>query len=236
MKSSKINLGRILKEVDDLVDQIPIKGKPHDVLLYSYMLSLFDICNDINFLYSKDRFRNIPVLVRSFIETYIDMKLISVDIKFIDPLILKADKEEKKKLNGLLKGGNISKRDIEILSKALSQVDKAIEDRSVSISKDYKIQSISDKFKKLGMSWFYETQYNELCAFSHNEIRKIEERHIKYNGDSVVILDHLNRNQPEEINRIISITESFLVDALTSINNKTGLDCTDQLKRIEEMK
>lgn len=236
MKSTKNNLGKILKEVDDLVDQIPKNGKPHDVLLYGYMLSLFDICSDINFLYTNDRFRNIPVLVRSFIETYIDMKLISEDIKFIDPLILKADKEEKKKLNGLLKGENISKKDIELLSNALSKLEKAIEDRSVLISKDYKIQSISDKFKKLDMSWFYETQYNELCAFSHNEILKIEQRHIKYIGDSTVILNHLSKNQPEEINRIITITESFLVDALTTVNNKTNLDCTEQLKRIEEIK
>lgn len=232
---TKHNLGRILKEVNDLVDKIPTKGKHQEALLYGYLLSLFDIGFDIYFLYTKDRFRNIPVLVRSFIETYIDMKLISNDINFVHSLILKADWEEKRKLVNLLKDEYVSEKDKELLSNALSQVEKDINDRSTSLSKEYEIRSISDKFKKLGMSWFYETQYNDLCAFSHNEIRKIEQRHIEYNGGEKVILKHLTQNQSEEISRFISITETCLVDVLTTINSKTDFDCTEQLKRIDEL-
>lgn len=216
MTLTKHNLGSILKEINDLVDYIPSKGEPREALLYGYLLSLFDIGSDIHFLYTNGRFNNIPVLVRSFMETYVDMKLISNDIDFVNPLLLKADKEEKKKILSLLKEETISEEAKEMLSNALSQVEEDISERS----KNCKAQSISNKFEKLGMSWFYETQYNELCAFSHNEIRRIEQRHIEYNGEEKIILKHSIRNNSEEINRFVSITETYLVDVLTTVNNK----------------
>lgn len=232
MTMTKYYLGGILKEINHLVNNIPAKGKPQEVLLYGYMLSLFDIGSDIDFLYTNDRFKNIPVLVRSFIETYVDMKLISNDIDFVNSLLLKADEEEKKKLLNLLKEETISEENKEILSNALSQVEKDISERS----KNYKSQSISNKFEKLNMSWFHKTAYNDLCAFSHNEIRKIEQRHIDYNGDSNVTLNHLNQNKSKEVDLFISITETYLIDVLTIINIKTSLDCTKQLNRIKELK
>jgi len=104
-------LSKILKLIESLIERIPTKDSKENIVLYSYLLSLFDISSDILFLVKNNRFKNIPVITRSFLETYIDLLLLSKSNEYIYTLMKKADEEEINKINGFLEFNEIEENE-----------------------------------------------------------------------------------------------------------------------------
>ena len=196
MNKNHEKLNRILKYSDQLIDKIPDQSNPHKIFIFTYYLSLFDIANDIVLLADNNRLNNIPTLVRSFIETYIDMELLAQNENYIHVLIVKAEEEEIRKLESILNKNDLTP---EIRKQFTKQKQDAEQSLTSHKNRDNIpiFKSIKDKFRALNMLDFYNISYNDLCGHTHNNAKQIEQKFISMNADQTkVTLKHLAKNNP----------------------------------------
>ncbi len=220
MQHSKIeSLSNILKEADKLVDKIPKVSNHEDFLYYLYFLSLYDISENIYFLIKHNKLRNTPILVRTFLETYIDLKTLLKEPSYINNYIIKDLNFELNKLNTISSPSNPIENQ-EIKSRVL-MLKNEINERKLTalpLALDYK-----EKFNNLDLLLLYQTTYNELCSFSHNSISQIEKRFLTPINNSSVILNHLAKPKIKDYEEYLDLVETRLKEVINIISQKINL-------------
>ncbi|MEP5364969.1 MAG: DUF5677 domain-containing protein [Reichenbachiella sp.] len=229
---SQISLNKLLRLTDSLVDKIPKNSSEYEILLYAYFISLHDLADDINFLFKNKRYNGLPVLARSFLETYVDFRLLSLDVRFANSLILKAYKEHKNVINSILDWNQVDEKERVKLIQQLNTLTECINERIDFEESEFRVDTIKEKFKKLDLLWLHRTAYNELCAFAHNRITIIEQKHIEKLKANTVVLKHKVREEFRQLELVVSLTVTYLTDTIKIIEQKTNLDCSDILNSI----
>jgi Family of unknown function (DUF5677) len=187
-------LESILKDTDEIFKASPKELHKPDIYLLSLLLSLYDITTDIYYLTKQNSFISIPSLVRNFMDTYIDILLIQEDKENIFHFTLKDYKLKLKSVKSKLKEEyqpilNLSNDKIKRLVIKKDELESDIEILEEQISGN-KLDNIKIKYKKVGMLWFYETFYNDLCSHTHNSPEIIEFRHIETKNNKVNLKYH----------------------------------------------
>lgn len=225
-------LKRIFDLSDHLTFQLPKSSEPTEIVKLLYLFAFDDLAEDILLLIDRNRFNNIPLLMRSFFETYLDFKLILKDEAHIHSLILKAQKEEVKIPTSLLKN-NLNEDQKAVLNSAK---DFLIKDNQERVEAGYNSMTIKDKCKKLGLEDIYELHYNELSAYCHNAILVLERKYLSYSAEEgKIIFNHRMRSNPSLIEHHISLINLIYLNILSSLNDEFQFGIDDTLNELSQI-
>lgn len=210
---------------EQVIDKFPTAGTPIDVIYCTYFLSIYGVIKDIQILLASNRFRNVPILIRSFFEAYVDFKIVLDDPEKIQPFILKSDEEELRVIDALLKAEH---------NEALQHRSKLLKEEIVARkSRAIKSPRIKDKFEMINMGWFYDLFYNRLSSHSHNDIKEIGRKFILLKGEGSVILKYIPEDCDREGLVYLELLTFYFLEVIKSINNKLTLGMEEQIKQIE---
>ncbi len=152
------------------------------------------LCNEILYLVKNNMTASSEIILRSVLESYIDLKCLVDDPSYID-VIYQSEREQdikyyKNRSSNNPYNRNISKEEVEKKLKKLS---------SKNDKKSH--MSFFDKFKKADELNAYHTVYNNLCRHSHGNITALASKTFD-NGR--VVIDKLSSKT--ELNLICSST------------------------------
>jgi hypothetical protein len=176
--------------------------------LFSRINSLSD---EIIFLARNSRFTSSQILMRSALETYIDLKCLVDDDTFIDVLMQAERKSEITYLKNFDHSnryyGSISKDSVENkLSELNSSNDK---------SKNF---NIYDKFNKANELEAYKTVYNHLCRFSHGNLTALASKN--FEDDKIKLNTSITDS---ELIFILSSSINLAIASSIEVSSKLGL-------------
>ncbi|AJI47825.1 hypothetical protein IB633_03730 [Francisella philomiragia] len=130
------------------------------------------LTEELLFLARNSRYTSSQILMRSIIETYIDLKCLVQDDSFIDVLMQSERESEIKYLENFSPNnryyGFHSENDIQVrLRELYRENDKK------------KRMNIYQKFEKMDELGFYRTVYNYLCRHTHGNITALASKHFE---------------------------------------------------------
>ena len=230
-------LDDVLKYADDIFETVPKSMERNNVYILALLFSLYDTVNDINHLTKAKRLLNIPSLVRNFMDSYIDLLLIQKDNDLIFHLLLNNSKNKLKAIQGKLKVENklVFNYDSQQI-KDLEKQKREIESDNTELNKKIKrplIKQISTKYEEVGMLWFYETIYNDLCSHTHNSLDMIEFRHIDQVNHDKVILKYCQEYDYKKYEWCYLLLLNYFHDSLVVGNQLLGLKKDIMISAIE---
>jgi len=219
----------VLDDVDFIVKTLPKKVNPVDVLSISLFFTMIGILTDINHLIRLNRYLSVPALVRNFMDAHIDLMLVLSDSKNVNRLLHKVYNEKIKTLEGRFKHKEFNsnheeiKKQIVKAKSKLSLVKKQTESPKLEIK---------DKFKAVGLGWFYDTIYKDLCSHTHNGLDAIELRHVRLESKKVKLKHYQSTNLKDYV-LYISIPLNYLPVSVRHLNTHLKLKCDSQIEGIE---
>ena len=160
-------------DVDRLISLHKENLYEHTLLAYSS--SLLDLADAIITLSVTGKLSGIPILYRTFSETFVDFHNLSSDRNYGYRLQSNRLKEWIKVLE------HLDPKHLEWLKES-NELDDLVEfeaqlvKEKAELSDQYKPIKISAKFDLAGLKDFYETMYNELCSDSHSNLRSVRSR------------------------------------------------------------
>ena len=145
------------------------EAEKYILILHTRINSLSD---ELIFLAKSSKFTSSQIILRSVIETHIDLKCLVDDDSFIDVLKKSERESEIKYLKNFdssnMYYGSQSKDDVENI---LEELDRN-KDKS-------KCMTIYQKFEKVDELDFYRTVYNHLCRHTHGNITALASKHFE---------------------------------------------------------
>lgn len=145
----------------------------HSLLVYSR--SLLDLADAIVVLYDTRKLSGIPILYRTFSETFVDFHNLSEDKSYGYRLQSNRLKEWIKVLN------NLDPKHLLWLEESaelddLGEFKELLLKEKSDLNEKYQPIKIGTKFELAGLKDFYDTIYNELCSDSHSNLRSVRSR------------------------------------------------------------
>ncbi|EHE7894601.1 TPA: DUF5677 domain-containing protein [Vibrio parahaemolyticus] len=143
--------------------------------LLAYSRSLLDLADAIVTLSDTGKLSGIPILYRTFSETFVDFHNLSTDKLYGYRLQSNRLKEWIKVLD------NLDPKHLSWLKESaeLDDLDgfkeQLLKEKS-DLNEKYKPIKIGAKFELAGLKDFYDTVYNELCSDSHSNLRSVFSR------------------------------------------------------------
>ncbi|HBB9946914.1 hypothetical protein JHS95_06795 [Vibrio parahaemolyticus] len=152
----------------------------HESSLYRYSLlaysrSLLDLADAIITLSDAGKLSGIPILYRTFSETFVDFHNLSTDQLYgyrlqsnrLKEWIKVLDNLDPKHLSWLKESAELD--DLDAFKEQLFR-------EKSDLNEKYKPIKIGAKFELAGLKDFYDTIYNELCSDSHSNLRSVFSR------------------------------------------------------------
>jgi hypothetical protein len=177
-----------------------------DKVIASYMARLLALTDDIFTLMNINQYSSVEILMRSVLETYIELRCVLEDKEYLESLELNAQLERRKyykqfKYDNPFYGNESSEEVEEILSKIPNK----------------NPMSVFDKFKKENEVDAYNTLYAFFCRFSHGGLQALASKHL---GGSNVILQ---KQPPESWSKFVEEScLNVIVATLTEVLERFG--------------
>lgn len=191
---------RIIKLRSHVDKLIPLyKQNLYKQTLLAYCSSLLDLADVIITLSDTGKLSGIPIVYRTFSETFVDFHNFSSDRSYYYRLQSNRLKEWRKVLD------NLNPKHFEWLKES-AELDDLIEFKAQLIKEEAELKDqfkpirIGVKFDLANSKDFYDTFYNELCSDSHSNLRSVFSRL------------HLDGNDPK-----IQLCISTIPQALTEL-------------------
>lgn len=228
-------LDEILKDVDELIKTFPEKSEKVNGFTIGMFFTMIEITTDIGHLVKIKRFVSIPSLVRNFMDTYVDLLLITLDQKNIYPLMLKVYDDNRKVLEGKINNGPHFIKD----KNELAEINKRLIEKKTKIGEikkktGSKIFTSKDKYKNVGLLWFYETIYRDLCSQTHNGLSSIEERHIEQVDADKILIKYLQPFEVKDFYECIIVLLNYFHASVGVINKTLNLKQNLIVERMEK--
>lgn len=198
----------------------------HVVSLYG---SIIELSSSVKELYVAGHFSAIPVVLRTILEAYVDLRNLCMDPKYGYSLTINSSKESIKFLKAAKDDKNVYARMIARdpdIDKHISDYEQQIESLKGKGSKGL---TIKDKFDKADMQDEYLTIYNMLCAATHNDIRALRARHIVIE-ERAFSLEIFKQEDSETMYEILGITSELLLRATYEIHALLGSKRDEELQ------
>jgi len=177
--------------------------------LFASLIEFSDCCVKLARL---GAFTGIPVLGRSAIEAYVDLKNLIEDGAYLGVLELAHDKEWARLIEQAVEHDNpfvASLANLSDVEEHRSRLDARI--RQTLADGVPKRMTKEDKFRKAGMSQEYEAIYGVLCAAAHNSPSALIGRHIDVNTWPVQFV--VGRRDPAWVDSTTSALAALLRSA-----------------------
>lgn len=156
---------------DKLFSDIKFKNQKEKFILV-LEARINSLTEELLFLARNSRYTSSQILMRSTIETYIDLKCLVQDDSFIDVLIQSERESEKKYLENF--SPNNKYYGLQFENDVQNRLKKLYKDNDKS-----KHIRIYQKFEKVGELDFYRTVYNYLCRHTHGNITALASKHFE---------------------------------------------------------
>lgn len=229
-------LDEILTDADKLIGALPKDGNKFDVLSISMFVTMIDIVTDINHLVKINRYLSIPSLVRNFMDTYVDLLLVTSNSENVYPLLYKVYSDElkvlKAKINPLHSSFFKDNNDLEAIEKQITEKENDLIELRKLVGSN-KLKTIRVKYERVKLLWFYETIYSDLCSQTHNGLNSIERRHIFPKTEDKILIKYLQSFDTQDYFKyILTLLIHFHV-SIESINKSLNLKCDSLIEEVE---
>ncbi|API87296.1 DUF5677 domain-containing protein [Francisella uliginis] len=218
---------------DKLFSDIKFKNQKEKFILV-LEARINSLTEELLFLARNSRYTSSQILMRSTIETYIDLKCLVQDDSFIDVLIQSERESEKKYLENF--SPNNKYYGLQFENDVQNRLKKLYKDNDKS-----KHIRIYQKFEKVGELDFYRTVYNYLCRHTHGNITALASKH--FEDDKIKLNRSLISNSEftfilsSSINTAIASTlevlEEFNFKAENTILFREFIDDVNKLANID---
>lgn len=136
-------------------------------------------------LMQQGMYSSVPVILRSFVEAYIDFKNVILHPEYKEQMIAQHLNEKKRMLVNARDERNEYLKHIHDISDYEEEIDKVYEElRNLKKKKIYPM-SIAKRFKQAKATDLYNSIYAYLSSFSHNILSALEARHIEKSDGSI---------------------------------------------------
>jgi len=234
-----------LKEIVDLAtkaisSQESINNNAKDLYIASFSSSIIQYTDAIVSLIESDKLIAIPPILRSILESYVELLNLCKHENYVYVLTSNHLKKKIKKLQVTFEEPDnpFLQHTIEHYGDRGGEIKKLRQQKNTSdqhTSKfDIDITRIKDRFELAGIKDAYAGIYTQLCEDTHNEIVKVESRHLIKSGQSTEF-SVLTNWKLEEISHHVITTIEILKSSL--INTFHHLDFENQddfLPKIEK--
>ncbi len=226
----------VLASADVVLENLPKEVDRESLYMLTLILTLYDITTDINHLTKARRFLNMPSLLRNFMDSYVDLLLIEKDKKFILQILLKDCESRLKLIKGKINPeyNSCFKNELEEINHQKKE-QQGLESYAQSLRQAINepiISNVKNKYKQVGMLWFYETIYNSLCSHTHNSTGILESRHIEA-SDSKVILKYCQEYDYKDYRCYYEFLLYYFYDAIKILNEKMILKQEEIIGKME---
>ena len=230
-----------LEEIMSFASELKFDSKhilhQHVVSLYG---SIIEFSSTIKELYTSGHHSAIPIILRSMMEAFVDLKNLCQDPKYGYSLTINSRNESLRFLKA-------AKENPQVYSE-LKARDPDFEQHIISLknevddlkNKGNKALNIRDKFEKVCMAHEYQTTYSMLCTATHNDMRSLIERHMVIDSDTVS-LEIFKEEDIDTLYELFGIASELLLRAsyeihgLLNSGEKNKLNSLrDELNRIIE--
>lgn len=223
-----------LEEVSSLAKEFRFDSShalhQHVVSLYG---SIIEFSSTIKELYKSGHHSAIPIVLRSILEAFVDLKNLCQDPKYGYSLTINSREES---LRFLKAAKDNQKVYAELVAQDpdfdlnYSNLKKEIESLK---SKGNKGVSIRKKFDDAGMANEYQTIYSMLCTATHNDIRALSVRHMIIDGDSLS-LEIFKKEDIDTIYEFFGIASELLLRASYEIHGLLNSGKENKLKLLRD--
>lgn len=229
--------------IQALSSQEEINKIPLELYIASFYSSITQYADAICSLIENNKLIAIPPIFRTLLEAYVEfLNLCKYKENYTDVLLSmslwnKINKFEatfKEPENPFLKDTIENYEDIgaEIrnLKMIKGRIDKNIEDFNGDI------KQIKTRFELAGIKDAYTGIYSQLCEDSHNGLLRIEDRHLKKEGDEVSLTIQTNwtiNNIAAHAITTIDILKSVLINAANHLNFSNVDNSIKEIEKIE---
>ncbi|PFG56357.1 hypothetical protein ATG66_2689 [Vibrio sp. ES.051] len=203
---------------DEVLSSIKMTNH-RDKVVASCMARILGITDDIQILLISRQYSSLEILMRSVLETYIELKCLLEDESYIEKFDLNCQLEERKYYKQF-------KPDNPFYS-GVSQ--EKVESILASIP-NKKPMAVFDKFKKVNEVDAYNTLYAHFCRFSHGGLQALASKH--FDDNNVVI----QKSPSKESMKFIEESSFNVVIATlfeTSLYFKASEDLTNQIASLK---
>lgn len=182
---------------------------------------------DVSNLVKANRLISIPALVRNFMDTHVDLLLVTKDPQNIYPLLFKTYNEELKVLKSKVSPSNamVFNHSQDQMNQLMHQIENTKRDvKELEIlTGSNKIKSTKEKYQKVDLLWFYETIYNELCSHTHNALSALEFRHIEQMPEGNVVIKYMQHYDIKDYYRYLLTMVTYFFDAFVILSESLNL-------------
>lgn len=230
-------LDEILDDANKLIQTLPKEIGRFDILSITMFFTMIDITTDINLLIKNNRYLSIPSLVRNFMDTYVDLLLVTSDSKNVYPLLHKVYSEEQRALKAKIKPLHSSlfikdNSDLETTNKQITEKENELNELKKLVGSN-KLKTIKDKYERVNLLWFYETIYNDLCSQTHNGLDSIERRHIDLKTEDKILIKYLQSYYTRDYFVYILILLNYFHASIGVINKLLDLKCDSLIAAVQ---
>ncbi len=167
-----------LKIFNAICEEIPYELQYDTATILAYYLALKNLGKDILILARNNNTINIPILTRTSLDLYVDVRLINKDSSNIYRLYLTSLYAKKKQAEELFKLSTFGKEDYSNEYDELIDEIRTIEAKVGAV----KYLTSKDKYEAADCIWEYQVLFRELSKYSHLSIDQLTSKYISANN------------------------------------------------------
>ena len=179
---------------------------------YSVYVTLYDYIGDVLILVENKRFVSLPIIIRSFIDSYADFAMVVKDSKKLDNLLLR-DLEDKKsaleiKLEPIYNQISPGRVDVRKTVKDLLIITEA-EIQNLKL-RSIKVLTIKERYELADLSDYYKTLYKRLSAEAHNSLTAYVNRHFAQTSKATASIRYDQEGSEDDLVwALVTLTEFY---------------------------
>jgi len=218
LEESNRDMHRILLYTEDPQD----KADPQNLAVACMYAAIIQSARDCLILLEKRSGSAVACLLRSIVESYVDLCAVIIDGKYIDRMMATFYSEKERMFKSFGRGDDIP-FDARMLDTTV-ELEKVAAELATIESRGQKPLKVDERFD-CGERWgIYEWIYWQLCLRNQNNIGALEKRHVQRITDDLQVL-MVEESDPSELAIYYDALAWLLIDSAIRVHEflKTGV-------------
>ncbi|EIZ1340461.1 hypothetical protein WB861_004586 [Vibrio parahaemolyticus] len=199
----------------------------HSKFVLAYWARVNSLCSEIMVLIKNGCYTSIPIIMRSYLESLVDLRCLIIDSSYIEQVFAAESESEYKHMKQYsdsnpyyLGSSPVSAESLDILKPVKRSL------------------GIADKFKKAGCEELYSTVYNQLCRHTHGNITALASKN--FENETIVLSSRIKDSEllfilSSTVNAAVLSTHDLLeFYDLDDVNLKRCLGFSERVKKLSK--
>ncbi|WP_027368109.1 DUF5677 domain-containing protein [Desulfocurvibacter africanus] len=177
---------KLYNEVAGMSERLIYHQEISQLYMFTLLANILEKANGVYILIKEGNYTSTPIVLRSMLEAYVDLRSAKNDSNYIKHA-LAAYAWERIEAAKIIQNSNdeSAKLDIELANKY--QIESQEEQKQLSQEGFSRLFS-KEKFEKANCEANFKIVNMLLCSYSHNNISRLEQRHLEVEGDKAAIV------------------------------------------------